>query len=668
MLLAAKRDSETPAPPDRAARRGRAVVGALALLIGAGAVPVPLATLPAHATAAEAASAEAVSAGAGRGRDPALSRAAAESLADSLLRQVSALRGLEPLRSVPVEVEDRSHIRRRIEAIARSEDLETQAKQDELLLKFLGLVPGNLDLFDTYKDVLEEQLAGLYDMDQRVLVLADWVPANLQAPVAAHELTHALQDQHFGLRVRRRLGFDTPDAEAAWAALTEGDATAVMLQCALQGSGKNFTAVLDSELASPGAAALVPSGPDTKRFQAAPRVVREALTFPYLQGARFAAALYAHGGWERLDAAYVHPPASTEQILHPERYGGSGGDRPVRVELPDLRGILGPGYEPQLTESLGELDLQLYLGEYIDPQIAAVASEGWGGCSAALYRGSGKDGQAFVLSSVWDSEDDALEFFGGLLGALEKRYPDQTGIADQTTTDQVTWNVDKANRLQNVVRMRERTVVCLERVPSGSVVRLLQKLDAQTRIDDPTPEMRATSKEQLAWNRPATQPGDSSLVLHVDLPEGWSRVPADRPDVLLEARRAGARLKVAVDRDATDRLGTNGYTHVLAARIQQHGTNVFVQTDVVFPRPDGLRLYEHVFTQLEEGRQVVYHLGVADLSHGFGYVQITEPRDGRTPGVADDFKHILETLRVVPATEELRASAGRDSSAAAGGP
>jgi hypothetical protein len=665
MLLAAKRDSATPAPPDRAVRRDRAaariVVGALALL--AGAVPVLLPTLPAHAAAVEAAAA-----GARRGRDPALSPAAAVALADSLLRQVSALRGLEPLRSVPVEVEDRSHIRRRIEAIASAEELEAQAKQDERLLQFLGLVPGNLDLFDTYKDVLEEQLAGLYDMDQRVLVLADWVPANLQAPVAAHELTHALQDQHFGLRVRRRLGFDTPDAEAAWAALTEGDATAVMLQCALQGSGKNFTAVLDSELASPGAAALVPSGPDTKRFQAAPRVVREALSFPYLHGVRFAAALFAHGGWEQLDAAYVHPPVSTEQILHPERYGGAGGDRPVRVELPDVRGILGPGYEPQLTESLGELDLQLYLGEYIDPQIAAVASEGWGGCSVALYRGSGKDGNAFVLSSVWDSEDDALEFFGGLLGALEKRYPDQTGIAEQTTTDQVTWNVDKTSRLQNVVRMRERTVVCLERVPSASVVRLLQKLDAQTRIDDPTPEMRATSKEQLAWNHPATQPGDSSLVLHVDLPEGWSRVPADRPDVLLEARRAGARLKVAVDRDATDRLGTNGYTHVLAARIQQHGTNVFVQTDVVFPRPDGLRLYEHVFTQLEEGRQVVYHLGVADLGRGFGTVQITEPKDGRTPAVADDFKHILETLRVVPATEELRASAGRDSSAAAGGP
>ena len=580
----------------------------------------------------------------------------ARAMVDSLLHQVGALRGLEPLRPVQTVVADRARIRARLEEIMHEEEVRIRARGDERLLRYLGLLPPDADLLQITKDLLEEQLAGMYDIDERQLYLADWIPTELQSAVVTHEIAHALQDQHFSLRVRKKLGFDTPDAEAAWQALIEGDATAVMLESSLRPLGQSFAALADSAGMEPWSDILDKIGSAGGNMSAgklleAPRVVREALMFPYERGLAFVGAVYAAGGWKRVDEAYVHPPASTEQIMHPSRFLTTL-DAPIRVELPDVRGLLGNDYSPAVKTTLGEIDLRMYLGEYVDTEIADIASEGWGGASAVLYSGAKGSPEVLVLFTTWDSEDDATEFFGAILGLMERRYPKQTGVASMSAENLVAWNVDEEARWQNVVSQNGRDVFCIEHVPAASALRVVQKVQQQVRLHDPTPDVRTERREHLPWNIVLVEstPADSYAPLQVQLPPGWTQeADTTRSDLLMLARRADARLEVGVDRAATDRLGAGGYAHVLAERIQKRGNNVYVQTDVVYPRPDTVPLYQLIFAQTEGERQVVYYIGVVELTPGFGYIQLTEPQEGETPAIDKDFYSILDTLRVAGA-------------------
>ncbi len=536
-------------------------------------------------------------------------------------------------------------------------------------MTYLGLLPQGLDLLALYVDLLEEQMAGMYDIDTRVLLLADWVPLQLQSMVATHEVAHALQDQHFSLRVRKRLGFETPDAEAAWQTLVEGDASAVMLDASLQPLGESFTALVDSTLGREGGfGALLDTAlsagvaTDMERIQSAPRAVREALMFPYEYGLGFVAALHTAGGWKRVDEAYLHPPVSTEQVMHPQQFLAVR-DAPVRDDLPDVRGLLEQDSAPVVTLSMGEFDLYLYLSEYVDAEIAKIASTGWAGATATLYAEPKGGHETFVFYSTWDTEEDATEFFGALLGVMEKRFPRQVGVPEITSEDQITWSVYAAAKYRNIVGLRGRDVYCIEGTPTATLTRVVQKLEQQVRARDPTPELRALQRDQLPWNRSAVAAADadSGMSLRVVLPPGWVEEKTTAAAGILQvAHRAGGRLEVGADRTAMDRLGASGYAHALAERVQKRGTDVYAHTDVPYERPDGKKLYQHVFAQTEGGRQVVYYIGAAELEPGFGYVLISEPKDGVTPALDVDFYKILDTLEIVSPPAPPPATGGGD--------
>ncbi len=80
------------------------------------------------------------------------------------------------------------------------EDKDVQRlKRTELVLKKFGLLPKDFNLQTFLVGLLEEQVAGYYDSKTKTVNMLDWVEPDLQRPVLAHELTHALQDQSFGL-------------------------------------------------------------------------------------------------------------------------------------------------------------------------------------------------------------------------------------------------------------------------------------------------------------------------------------------------------------------------------------------------------------------------------------------------------------------------------------
>jgi hypothetical protein len=156
-----------------------------------------------------------------------------------------------------------------------------------------------------------------------------------------------------------------------------------------------------------------------------------------------------------------------------------------------------------------------------------------------------------------------------------------------------------------------------------------------------------------------TTDSDSAATLDVRLPPGWERQTEEEgPDRPIVARKAGATLEIGVDREARDRLGAGGYAHVLAEDLQKRGSDVYVQTDVVYPRSDGLQLYQHVFSQTEGGQEKVYYIGAVEMQHGFGYVLIAEPKDGVTPVLDEDFYEILDKLQLIPATQVDRVRGG----------
>lgn len=601
-----------------------------------------------------------------------LTAAEARRFCDSLLASVSALRELKPLRPVPVQAASRAQIRARLEEITRQDAIEANLRQEETLFRFLGLVPADVDLLRLYYDLLEEQMAGFYDIDKREMVLADWLSPEQLAPVVTHELAHALQDMHFSLRVRKRLGFENPDAEAAWHALIEGDATAVMVERELAPFGAHFPALADSNSkvawVAPAARAMA-SGFGSPRFRAAPPVVREDLAFPYDHGMRYVASLYANGGWPAVDAAYIHPPASTEQILHPDRIGNLK-DAPVRITIPDLRGLLGEKYKPASSGVLGEHEVTSYLAHYIDPEVARVSAEGWGGCSYTLYSGdAGSPGLApepptLVLVSVWDSEDDAVEFFGGLIGALEARYPDQLGDAEASSQDQVIWKVDASGTLVNVLKLAGRQVTCIEAMPEPRLMRALHKLESGVVVDDPSPDLRTREKANLMWNRLATTVTAGAITPRIALPPEWTPLEVS-PDSLatLAARRGDAQLQLCVDRGASRELGLDGYAHQIAARLQARGHDVYVQTDVEFQRP-GCKMYQHTFTQIEGTTPMLYYLGVADLGQGYGSLQIWGPDDETEGAKALEqlFYDLMSRMEFVPEAAAAPATPGASPS------
>lgn len=233
----------------------------------------------------------------------------------------------------------------------------------------------------------------------------------------AHELTHMLQDQHFGLVKLDSRGVaaglireadDRNDRHLGVLALTEGDATLVMTLWAQQ----NLTT---AQILGLGSA----SDPESLAIlNAMPLILRETLFYPYASGLQFAFGLQGSGGWAAVDAAYADPPESTEQILHPEKYAAR--EEPVAVELPaDLAARLGDGWKVTLQDTFGEFDTRIWLQDVggLPAVDAASGAAGWGGDRLALVE-HGSGAWAIAWHTAWDSAADAAEFTTGARAAV----------------------------------------------------------------------------------------------------------------------------------------------------------------------------------------------------------------------------------------------------------
>lgn len=336
---------------------------------------------------------------------------------DELTRQFDEItQEVSDIRDLPVEeevVEDflpRDELRGQLFTDFEDDYPKAEREADQQLLAAFGMIPEGLDLGQLYLDLYTEQIAGFYDPEANELfvIAGEGELSALDEVTYAHEVTHALQDQAYDLEAVRAPYEENDDALLAITALIEGDAVSVQLDYLL--ARPALLARYTVEAAQLG---------EMPRLDSAPPVIREALLFPYSAGQAFVAALQAEDGYDAVDAAYADLPLTTEQVLHPEKYTGER-DEPVAIDLPDLLPSLGSGWEQLDTNDFGEFQIRIMLEGQLPVAEAEDAAAGWDGDQYALYT---KDGaEVITWRSVWDSEEDAVQFATSLQAYDEARF------------------------------------------------------------------------------------------------------------------------------------------------------------------------------------------------------------------------------------------------------
>jgi hypothetical protein len=350
-----------------------------------------------------------------------------ERAADALKRKLVAIRGLAFTTPVPIVAVSAADARGMLERELRHDFEPGELATIGRVYAALGLVPAGTDLEASFLDLYSAQLAGFYDPIERRMVLVDEalrtggftsaIESVIRRDLAgelvlAHELTHALQDQHFGLETGRADAGDD-DAQLAKRAVYEGDATLAGYATVL-GTLRPKTAV--------SLARKLESVEDqvAREYPEIPALVRESIVFQYVAGVNFVSRAYERAGWEGVNALLARPPRSTEQVLHPEKYFVRP-ENPTRVHLGALAPYLRGEWERAEEATLGELTIRILAERFVDRTRAAAIAAGWDGDRMmALAHGNEL---ALVWLTAWDSEDDAKEFAAAWTAIVASRRP-----------------------------------------------------------------------------------------------------------------------------------------------------------------------------------------------------------------------------------------------------
>ena len=291
-------------------------------------------------------------------------------------------------KSTPYSLEDWGRILRALQLV--------DVQPDEILPKLLSLYESQVLAFYDPHAHTYYSIKQLPKLPPEAAKLVD--PKTLEETVMVHELTHALQDQHFELsRKEKELMRDT-DANLAYHAVLEGEAVLVMVAHMLQKSGVDIDEVIKDDavlgMISSAAQAEQMIDPSTPRYFA------EMLKFPYLEGLKFVVAAYRRGGWAEVDKVHANPPRTSREILHPEEYFHRTFE-PHPFDASKPAGAIA-------TEHLGEFHWRHLVGK--------DASQGWVNDRAIVF-----NDHRVRIETEWESEQRADAFARAYESVLTKR-------------------------------------------------------------------------------------------------------------------------------------------------------------------------------------------------------------------------------------------------------
>lgn len=327
------------------------------------------------------------------------------------------IRHLSKLREVPCTTQNQDQVKKFILDTIQTKYVPQKIEMEEKAYKALGFLPEDFDYKKGLIDFYASQVGGYYDPDKKRFVMAAWMPGLLQTTVAVHELTHALQDQHFNLKDFTDERKYSSDELMARSALIEGDATSVMMDNLRAMAGQkgletepNVDSLMMQNIIG---FSLVSSAANV------PKGLQMLLFFPYTSGLRFVHAALKRGGYREVDRIFERPPGSTEEILHPEKYFAGTHDF-TRIDPESI--LEDPASEhvryPDVAGEFFISALLIGLGEA--PAAAATASAGWAGDVVVVSERSNGETRVYWVTQ-WDSERDLREFSESYGRALKKQ-------------------------------------------------------------------------------------------------------------------------------------------------------------------------------------------------------------------------------------------------------
>ncbi len=359
---------------------------------------------------------------------------------DEILGFVSGDTGLPIEHEVKRKLITREQVEKYVDKRMKDDKDEKRLEQAKLVLTKFGLLPKNYDLHAEFLKLMAEQVAAYYDPRTKSVNLLDWLPADSQKPVLAHELTHALQDQQVSLDKWELAGakddaalpdqqeYFVEEAQSARQCVTEGQAQVVWFDYTL--APMNKTILTAPEFVEAVRAAMG-DNKDSPVFAEAPIFLKESLLMPYTFGLDFVRTVLANKG---KDAAFkgllTDPPVDTRQIMQPETYLLH--QVVPQLTIPDLDKMVGPAYTRFDFGGMGEFDIYLLAKQYgvKDPPNYYRHWRG-GYYYAAQAKNGPKDQIAMLYFSRWDSPEAARDFARMYADYLPKRYPDEKAVLKQ---------------------------------------------------------------------------------------------------------------------------------------------------------------------------------------------------------------------------------------------
>ena len=351
---------------------------------------------------------------------------------DEILDFVSQDTGLPVEHKIKRNLITRQEVEKYVENRMKDDKDEKRLEQSRLVLQKFGLLPPNYDLHGEFVRLMGEQVAAYYDPKSKSVNLLDWVALDVQKPVLAHELTHALQDQKVGVEKWELAGakddatplpdqqeYAVEEEQAARQCVTEGQGMAVMFDYSLAPLGKNL--VTAPEVVAAMRAAMADSK-DSPIFSAAPMFLKESLLMPYTFGLEFVRTVMVNKGKEGAFAGILeNPPSDTRQIMQPETYLMH--QVVPQLTIPDLNRMVAPNYDRFDFGGMGEFDIYLLAKQYGAEDTPNYYRHWRGGYYfAASQKGAPKDQIAMLFFTRWDSPQAASDFAKLYAGYLPKRY------------------------------------------------------------------------------------------------------------------------------------------------------------------------------------------------------------------------------------------------------